>query len=400
MQNWLGKAFFLTIGGLVIAGLVLAFWPEPTPVEMAQAKRDTVLVTVDEDGRTRIKDKYVVSAPLSGRLLRIDLDPGDAVELDKTVLTVIEPRDPELLDARTLAQTEARVHAANAMLAKTAIEIERTLIEADNAEAEVARVRRAASGGGVTQSELETVEMRHKMATEGIRVAQSAREIAEFELEQAKAALMRSQQGSRATVDEWAFPIHSPINGKVLRVLQESSAVVTAGTPLIELGAPSDLEVEVDVLSSDAVTIQAGDRAILERWGGDRPLEGRVRLIEPAGFTKISSLGVEEQRVNAIIDLVDPLEMRRDLGDGFRVEARIVTDEAKDVLTVPASALFRQGDRWSAFKVVDGVAKLTPVTVGRRNDTLCEITEGLAEGDTVVIHPSDRVRDGVQVREL
>jgi HlyD family secretion protein len=400
MQNWLGKAFFLTIGGLVIAGLVLAFWPEPTPVEMAQAKRGTVLVTVDEDGKTRIKDKYIVSAPLQGRLLRIDLDPGDPVELDKTVLTVIEPRDPELLDARTLAQTEARVDAAKAMLAKTVIEIERTLIEADNAEAELTRVRQAASGGGLTQSELETAEMRHKMAAEGIRVAQSAREIAEFELEQAKAALMRTQHDSKASVDEWAFPIRSPINGRVLRVLQESSAVVTAGTPLIELGAPSDLEVEVDVLSSDAVAIQPGDKVLLERWGGAKPLEGRVRLIEPAGFTKISSLGVEEQRVNAIIDLVDPPEERRDLGDGFRVEARIITDEAKDVVCVPASALFRQGERWAAFKVTEGVAKLTPVTVGRRNDTLCEITEGIAEGDTVVIHPSDRVTDGAQVREL
>ncbi|QDV75857.1 efflux RND transporter periplasmic adaptor subunit [Botrimarina mediterranea] len=400
MQNWLGKAFFLTIGGLVVAGLVLAFWPEPTPVEMAQAKRDTVLVTVDEDGKTRIKDKYVVSAPLSGRLLRIDLDPGDTVEADKTVLTVLEPRDPELLDARTLAQTEARVHAAQALLAKTAIEIERAMIEADNAESEMMRVRQAASGGGLTQSELETAETRHKMAAEGIRVAQYAREIAEFELDQAKAALIRSQQNGPSEVEEWAFPIRSPIDGRVLRVFQESSAVVTAGTPLLELGAPSDLEVEVDVLSSDAVAIQPGDRVILERWGGARPLEGRVRLIEPAGFTKVSSLGVEEQRVNAIIDLVDPPDQRRDLGDGFRVEARIVTDEAKDVVTVPASALFRQGDRWSAFKVVEGVAKLTPVTVGRRNDTLCEITEGITEGDTVVIHPSDRVSDGVRVREL
>lgn len=400
MQNWLGKAFFLTIGGLVVAGLVLAFWPEPTPVEMARAKRDTVLVTVDEDGKTRIKDKYVVSAPLAGRLLRIDLDPGDPVEADKTVLTVIEPRDPELLDSRTLAQTEARVHGAQALLAKTAIEIERALIEADNAEAEMMRVRQAATGGAITESELDTAEMRNRMAAEGIRIAQYAKEIAQFELQQAKAALLRSQRNGEATVEDWAFPILSPIDGRVLRVFQESAAVVTAGTPLLELGAPSDLEVEVDVLSSDAVAIQPGDRVLLERWGGDRPLEGRVRLIEPAGFTKISSLGVEEQRVNAIIDLVDPPDERRDLGDGFRVEARIIIDVAEDVVTVPASALFRQGARWFAFKVVDGLARLTPVAVGRRNDTLCEITDGIAEGETVVIHPSDRVADGVQVREL
>lgn len=400
MHNWLGRAFFLVIAGLVIAGLVVAFWPEPAPVEMAKAVRDTVLVTVDEDGKTRIREKYVVSAPLSGRLLRIDLDPGDPVEADKTVLSVIEPRDPELLDARTLAQTEARVHAATAALAKAEIEVQRALIEADNAESEMMRIRNAAAGGGVTESELDAAETRHRMAAEAIRAVQYAREIAEFELDQAKAALLRSRQNGQSSVEEWNFPIRSPIDGRVLRVFQESAAVVTAGTPLLELGAPSDLEVEIDVLSSDAVAIQPEDRVILERWGGDRPLEGRVRLVEPAGFTKISSLGVEEQRVNVIVDLVDPPEGRRDLGDGFRVEARIVTDEAKDVVCVPASALFRQGNRWFAFKVVGDVAKLTPVTVGRRNDTLCEITEGVAEGDTVVIHPSDRVTDGVRVREL
>jgi HlyD family secretion protein len=292
------------------------------------------------------------------------------------------------------------VHGAQALLAKTAIEIERALIEADNAEAEMMRVRQAATGGAITESELDSAEMRNRMAAEGIRVAQYAKEIAKFELQQAQAALLRSQRNGESTVEEWAFPIHSPIDGRVLRVFQESAAVVTAGTPLLELGAPSDLEVEVDVLSSDAVAIQPGDRVLLERWGGDRPLEGRVRLVEPAGFTKISSLGVEEQRVNAIIDLMDLPEERRDLGDGFRVEARIITDEAVDVVTVPASALFRQGERWSAFKVVDNIAKLTPVSVGRRNDTLCEITDGIAEGDTVVIHPSDRVADGVRVREL
>ncbi|TWT94812.1 putative efflux system component YknX [Botrimarina colliarenosi] len=398
MHNWLGRAFFLVIAALVVAGLVLAFWPDPVPVEMARADRQTVLVTVDEDGKTRIREKYVVSAPLSGRLLRVDLDPGDTVERDKTVLSVIEPRDPELLDARALAQAKARVDAAESGLARTEPEIEQARLEADNAEKELVRVQAAAEGGAATESELDAARLRHHFTTEGIRSAYYAREIAEFELEQAKSALLRSGAGAEQP-DEWTFPIRSPIDGRVLRVFQESAAVVSAGTPLLELGAPSDLEIEIDVLSSDAVLIEAGDRVLLERWGGDKPLDGRVRLVEPAGFTKISSLGVEEQRVNVIVDLVEAPDERRELGDGFRVEARIVVDEAPDVVCVPASALFRQGDGWFAFKVAEETAHLTPVKVGRRNDTLCEITEGIAEGDTVIIHPSDRVADGVRVRE-
>lgn len=400
MHNWLGKAFFLTIAGLVVGGLVFAFWPQPVAVETAVARRDTVLVTVDEDGKTRIREKYVVSAPLSGRLVRIDLDPGDPVVADETTLTVIEPRDPELLDARTLAQAEARVDAAQASFSRSEPQAEMARLEADNAEAEVVRVRRAAEGGAATESELDAAEMRHRTATEGVRAAKYAQEIAEFELEQAKAALLRSKQNGPEAIDDWAFPIRSPIDGRVLRVFQESAAVVAAGAPLLELGAPSDLEVEVDVLSSDAVAIDPGDRVLLERWGGVGALEGRVRLVEPAGFTKISSLGVEEQRVNIIIDLAQPPEERRQLGDGFRVEARIVTDEATDVVCVPASSLFRQGESWSLFRVEADKARLRLVKVGRRNDTLCEITEGIEEGDVVVIHPSDRVADGVQVEGL
>lgn len=402
MHNWLGRSFVLLIGALVVGGLVLAFWPQPIPVEFAYAKHGTVLVTVDEDGKTRIREKYVVSAPLSGRLLRIEMDPGDTVAAGETLLAVIQPRDPELLDARTIAQTEARVAAAEAAYERTRPQLERARIEADNAEAELVRARNVAGAGEgvVTASELDAARARHRLATEAVRSAGYEQEIAKFEVEQAKAALLRSRsEPTDESSDGWAFPIRSPIDGRVLRVFQESAAVVTAGAPLLELGSPSDLEVEVDVLSSDAVAIQPGDRVLLERWGGDRPLEGRVRLVEPAGFTKVSSLGVEEQRVNAIIDLVDPPEERTTLGDGFRVEARIVTDTAEDTLTVPNSALFRVTERWSVFRITDGKARLTPVELGRRNDRLAEVLGGLSEGDAVVAHPSDRVVDGVAVTE-
>lgn len=400
MHNWLGRAFFLLIGGLVIGGLVLAFWPQPIPVQTDEIALGTIRVTVDEDGKTRIREKYVVSAPLSGRLLRIGMDPGDTVHSGETLLAVIQPRDPDLLDARAIAQAEARVAAAEAVLARTEPQTEQARIEADNAEAELVRVRAAAADGAITASEVDRFEARHRTATESIRSALYDREIAAFELQQAKAALLSSRGGEGPASEDWTFPICSPIDGRVLRVFQESAAVVTAGTPLLELGSPSDLEVEVDVLSSDAVAIEPGDRVLLERWGGARPLAARVRLVEPAGFTKVSSLGVEEQRVNVIIDLEASPEERRALGDGFRVEARIVTDEAVDVVAAPNSALFRVGDSWSAFRVVDGRAQLTPLRLGRRNDQLAEVLEGLRVDDLVVAHPSDRVTDGVAVRSL
>lgn len=400
MHNWLGKAFFSVIGLLVVAGLVLAFWPQPVGVETARVTRGTVLVTVDEDGKTRIREKYVVSAPLSGRLLRIALDPGDTVVSGETLLAVIQPRDPDLLDARAVAQAEARVAAAESAFARTEPQAETARLEADNAEAELVRTRGASEKGAATASELDTAEMRHRSAAEGIRAAYYAREIAEFELQQAKAALLRSRQTNSPSPEDWTFSIRSPIDGRVLRIFQESAAVVSAGAPLLELGSPTDLEVEIDVLSSDAVSIQPGDRVLLERWGGERTLEGSVRLVEPAGFTKISSLGVEEQRVNAIIDLLDPPEELESLGDGFRVEARIVTDEAIDVVCVPNSALFRVGQAWAVFRVTNGRAALTRVALGRRNDRLAEVVEGLNEEDAVVVHPSDRVRDGVAVVRL
>jgi HlyD family secretion protein len=185
----------------------------------------------------------------------------------------------------------------------------------------------------------------------------------------------------------------------VLRVFQESAAVVTPGTPLVELGDPSDLEVEIDVLSRDAVKTEVGDLVLLEHWGGDRPLEGVVRVIEPAGFTKISTLGVEEQRVNVIVDLIDPPDRRHSLGDGFRVEARVVIEEARDVLKVPTSSLFRVGGESAVFRVVDGVVHEQTLTIGRQNGLEAEILAGLAEGDQVVLHPSDRIEEGVQVRQ-
>jgi HlyD family secretion protein len=422
MRNLGSKLFVVLLLAAIVAGFGYAFLPQPVEVDLAKVERGSVQVTVDEDGKTRIREKYVVSAPLNGRILRISMDPGDKVTAGKTLLTMIEPRDPELLDARTVAQAEARVKAAEATLRQVEPALEKVRAQQAYDEAELARARAAARGNAVSRSELENLERSYRQSSEELRSTRIAEEIARFELQQAQAALIRSRpraddsQKADVTGDDnplsspidaepahgangWNFPIYAPISGRVLRVFQESAAVVTPGAPLVELGDPGDLEVEIDVLSRDAVQIHPGDLVLLEQWGGATPLEGRVRIVEPSGFTKISTLGVEEQRVNVIVDLVEPLENRQTLGDGFRVEARIVVDEARDVLKVPTSALFRVGKDWAIFTVVDRVVRQQFVKVGRQNGLEAEILSGLQAGDQVVLHPSDRVEEGVQARQ-
>jgi HlyD family secretion protein len=421
VRNIGSKLFVFLVAAAVVVGLGYAFFPEPAEVDLAPVRRGDLRVTVDEDGKTRIREKYVVSAPLVGRLLRINMDPGDAVVAGKTLLATIQPRDPELLDARTIAQSEAQVQAAEATLRR----VEPMLKEAQDAQAfaekELVRGRQAVRGAAISQAELENLELLYRHASEELRSTKISEEIARFELQQAKAALLRSRPRPEDNADNsntvkvidgeegemadfngnggWNFTIISPITGRVLRVFQESAAVVTAGTPLLELGDPLDLEVEVDVLSRDAVNIHPDAEVLLEHWGGSDVLKGRVRLVEPQAFTKISTLGVEEQRVNVIIDLVDPPEDRKTLGDGFRVEARIVVAEADNVLIVPTSALFRVGDKSALFVVKDSTVHQQIVKIGRQNGLEAEVVSGLNEGDQVVIHPSDQIEDGVAVRQ-
>jgi HlyD family secretion protein len=428
MRNIGSKLFVLLVLALIIAGLVYAFLPEPVDVDIVEVQRGDLQVTVDEDGKTRIREKYMVSAPLNGRILRISLEPGDEVIAGKTLLTMIEPRAPELLDARSIAQAEARVKAAGATLRQVEPKLEEARLAQAHAETELARARQAAKRNAITPSELDDAEYAYRQQSEELRGARIAEEIARFELQQAEAALIRSRPPSdesaetsttepagtlassvlestdgngnhTASSNGWNFPIYSPITGRVLRVLQESAAVVTPGAPLVELGDANDLEVEIDVLSRDAVNIHPNDLVYLEHWGGERPLIGRVRTIEPSGFTKISTLGVEEQRVYVIVDLVEPPEERSTLGDGFRVEARVVTDEAKDALKIPTSALFRVGDKSAVFRVVEGVVEQAIVKIGRQNGLEAEVLEGLAEGASIVLHPSDQIEEGVQVRQ-
>jgi HlyD family secretion protein len=390
-------ALYSALVALIGGSLLWSFWPKPVAVESATVARGPMEVTVDEDGKTRIRERYVVSTPLSGKLLRIDLDPGDRVCGGKTLLATIEPVEPEMLDARALAQAEAKVKAAEASLARVDPLLERASVELKHAKIEWDRLEALANTKAISQDQLDSAITNYRAREQDSRAARFAQDIARFELEMAKAALQGIQCPDGDLASNRHFNIYSPINGQVLRVFQESATVVAAGSRLLELGDPSELEVEVDVLSHDAVKIRHGARARLEQWGGDEPLRAVVRLVEPSAYTKISALGVEEQRVNVILDLEEPLERRRVLGDGFRVDARIVIWESPDVLQVPTGAMFRHVNQWAVFVLDKGCAKLRTLQIGQRNSLAAELLEGLREGDQVILHPSDKVRDGVRV---
>lgn len=376
-----------------LAGLVVAWLPDPVLVDEVVVRRGAMHVTVDEDGRTRVKDRYVVSSPLLATSARIELHPGDRVE-EGGLLAQLMPLPPALLDSRSEAQAERRVASAQAgqKQAQTTVARARTLLEF--ASAETTRQRELTRQGATAARALENAEVQERTTREELASAEFALRVAGYEVEMAKLTLER-QSGAVDLKD--AIDLASPVAGQVLRVIQESAGVVQPGTPLLELGDVKALEVVADVLTSDAVHIRPRARAWIERWGGESSLQAHVRSVEPSAFTRISALGVEEQRVNVILDLDEPYEKWATLGDGYRVEVRILTWQADDALLVPESALFRRNDRWATFVVRDGRAEIAYVDVGHRNGELAEVLGGLSEGQAVIEHPSDRVAVGVKV---
>lgn len=399
MKVWGRRLALLLVVAGIITAIVLALQPRPVPVDTAKIERGPLVVTIRDDGRTRIRERYVVSAPLSGRLIRITLDPGDKVRAKETLLTTIEPTDPALLDPRAAALAEARVKAAQVRVQLVQPKLSSAREALNLEETEFGRLSQLRKKNAVSEQQFEKQRVAFRQAENNFSAARFETEIAEFELEQAKAALIRTGDKAPAESNGWSFPILSPISGSVLRVFQESSTVVSAGERILELGDPSDLEVEVDVLSTDAVRIRPGARVILNEWGGEKALAGRVRLIEPAAFTKVSALGIEEQRVNVIIDFSGMDDDRPALGDGFRVEADIVRWESSDVLTVPTGALFRDAGQWSVFVVSDRQATLWHVELGHRNDDAAEVLDGLKQGEVVILYPGDRVEAGTPLQE-
>jgi len=393
----------LTLKPLLYAGLSLvaisllfyAFLPPAVEVDVVPVIRGKLEVTVREDGKTRIKERYVVSTPLGGELLRVDLHAGDRVQAGKSLLAVIEPGDPSLLDARSRTEAEARVKAAEARLRHAQAQLKQAQASHDFAEAQHRRAETLFSKATISQEAFDAATYQLRTAQEGVHAGGFAVQIAEFELQQAQAALIRTTVDDPRT--DSRFEIRSPITGEVLRVFQESAAMLSAGTRLMELGDRENLEVEIDVLSSDAVRISPGAKIYLEHWGTTVPLLARVRLIEPQAVLKVSALGVEEQRVNIIADFVGPPELRKRLGDAYRVDGRIVIWEGDNVLKANAGACFRHADGWAVYRLVNGRAQLTKVETGHSSGLEVEILGGLEEHDKLVAYPSDQIFDGTRI---
>ncbi|MDD9907283.1 MAG: HlyD family efflux transporter periplasmic adaptor subunit, partial [Rhodospirillaceae bacterium] len=347
---------------------------------------------------------YTVSAPLPGRAMRITHEVGDAVVGGETVLATIEPGDPSFLDLRARTKADAEVKAAVAALALARAEENRARAELDFAQAELARAEQLAARRTISESALDRAVLEAKTRQATLDTARAATKVRAYELEVARASLIEAGEGQPDTAAPTGccVPVRAPVDGRILRILHKSAGIVGAGDPLIEIGNPEELEIVVDLLSSDAVRIEPDDDVIIEAWGGQTKLSGKVQRIEPTGFTKVSALGIEEQRVNAVIDLVGGREGWKRLGHGYRVQLGIVTWAKEDAVRIPIGSLFRTGDAWSVFVVAEGIVSLRNIRIGNRNAHHAEVLEGIAEGDVVVHHPSDRITDGVSVisREL
>jgi len=389
--------WYAVVAVLVAGALVYAFLPQPVPVDLAVLERGELLVTIDGDGQTRVREVYVVSSPVSGRVLRIESHVGDEVEANKTLLATIEPGDPTFLDRRARAQAEAAIKAAEAALALAEAEQARALAELDFARAELARAEQLAKRGNISQRDLDRARLEVRTRRAAVNTAAATVEMRRYELDTARAALIQpGEDDGEGASHACCVEVYAPVDGRILRIIHESEGVVPAGTWLVELGNPHDLEIVVDLLSDDAVRVKQGAQVAIEDWGG-MSLTGRVRRVEPYAFTKVSALGIEEQRVNVVIDFTDPPDRWQGLGHGYRVNARIRDWLGEAVLRLPIGALFRDGEEWAVFVVEDGVAVLRHIEIGHSNGRYAEVLDGLAKGDSVILYPGDRIADGVRI---
>ena len=391
MRRWLGNWRLLAAILVVLGILGVALWPEQIEVNVAAAQRGPLQVTIDEEGETRVRDRFVVSAPVTGRLERIELEPGDPVVRGKTVLARLTPAQPVLLDNRTQAELTAAVEASRAAIGAAIAERDRAAATLARAQSSLKRQLELQEAGAISREELETSQTGLKVAEEALKAANFAVSRAEFDLQMTRARLQQPGAGGRT------ITIVSPIDGIVLKRLHESEQVVPVGESLVEVGNPGAMEVVADFLSADAVRIPRNARVLLEQGDGGMPLEGRVRRVEPSGFMKVSALGVEEQRVNVLIDFVDAASATRSLGDNYRVEVHVVLSESPDVLKIPVGVLFRRGQDWTVFVAENGRVRSQRVELGQRNATEAQVVTGLEAGQEVVLHPPDGLQDAVRV---
>jgi HlyD family secretion protein len=382
---------------LVAAGLAFSFWPRAVAVDIEEAAKAPMMTAISDDGITRVREVFVLSAPIAGKLLRVESHAGDFIEARKTVVATIEPSDPAFLDARAQRQLGFMVSAARAARDLAQANLQGREAEQKLAARELGRARELFSKGVVSKARVDTAEASLSALDAAVATARAALRQREFEIQTAEAALV--SPGAAAAGDQagCCIQLRAPVDGQLLRVLQENESIVMPGQPIAEVGDPANLEIVVDLVSSEAVQVAEGDEVIITQWGGQGDLKGQVRRIEPFGQQKVSALGIEERRVNVLIDIASPRAEWARLGHGFQVEAAIVRWRGENVLQVPVGALFRQGKDWAVYRVDGGRARLATVVTGHFNDATAEITQGLAPGDRVILHPGEGVSDGVKV---
>lgn len=389
--------FWTFIGGLVALALFAAFWPRAVATDIATAKVAPMRTSINEEAETRVKDIYTLSAPITGHLRRIDLQVGDAVVEAKSIIAEIEPLDSAFLDPRSQAQAQAEINTAQSALDLAHAELKEAEIELEFAKSELDRVSSLRATGTTSVRDLDIAQRLYKRSRTAFTSAKAAIQMREFELERVKAFLMSpaQSQAQRASCD--CLKILAPISGTVLDVITENEGVVQAGTPLVDIGDPAELEVVVELLSMDAVKVEPGNEVRIENWGGDGHLLATVRRIDPVGATKVSALGIEEQRVDVVMDFTSPKNEWARLGHGYQVDAAIVLWQHDEVLQVPLTALFRDGADWAIYAVQNGTVEKRKVTLGHTNTLSAELLSGLSEGEQYIVYPSDRIYEGVGV---
>jgi len=398
MNTWIKRSLWIAASLAAVGGVVYSYVPKPVRVETEVAGRGPLVVQVEAEGQTRVKRRYTVTAPLAGVVSRPEQRPGDAVKAGDALVT-LHPIDPPLLDARARAQADAQIKVAAAARAQADAQVDVARTSLAFAQTSLDRQKALALSGSSMAADLDAADLKVRTGEEQLAAARMGVQAARFQEEAARALVQRldaTHDGASAQTPGVA--LRSPADGRVLRVLHQDGGVVQAGTAILEIGDPADLEIVLDLLSTDAVNVRPGAGVTVERWGGPRLLAAAVRNVEPAGSTKVSALGIEEQRVNVIADFTEPPATRASLGDGYRVEARVVVADLHDVLRVPLAALFRSGDDWAVFTVAGPKAALARVTLGQRSDRWAEVLSGLADGAPVVLHPGDRLRDGGAVQ--
>jgi HlyD family secretion protein len=406
-RDWLKRAGWSLVVAAGFAGLIWFAWPRPIAVDLATVTKGPMEVTVDDEAKTNIRHVYTVSAPIPGRVLRIShpfgsqgfsIHVGDQVIANDTVVAVMQPASPSFIDVRSREELQATVAAAEAAVTLAEAEVRRIAAALDFSQGELRRAEALARTDAISAKALDKAKF--DVATNEAALASAK---AQLDVRRSERASIAARLIEPSTVTAQSNPacciqIKAPVTGRVLKIIQDSEAVVAAAAPLVDIGDPLDLEVIADLLSTDAVQIKPGAPVRIDGWGGT-PIRGRVTRVDPAGFLKVSALGIEEQRVRTTIDLVDSPEVWSRLGHDYRVIVHVTIWNSEDVVTVPVGALFRQGEDWAVFAVKDGRARTTGVKIGHRNNRTAEVLSGLLEGDKIVLHPSDRVKDGVAIEQ-